>query len=103
MDDPGAGKAGAICEVGGVYCCSKPLLSMLVQATELTKQALSPASPQVSKAWRDVAAVQQAASSLCACFVQDMVVNVNVLESYMWSQGLGGKSECVHVCANSNT
>lgn len=90
--------------LGGVYCCSKPLLSMLAQAAKLTKQALGPTSAQVSKAWRDVAPVQQACTaSLHACFFQHLAVNVSALESCVWSQGLDGKSERVHACANSNT
>ena len=76
---------------------------MLVQTAKLIKQGLGPSSPQVSNAWRDVAPVQQAAPSLHACFFQHLAVNVSALESCAWSQGLGGKSECVHVRANSST
>lgn len=50
-----------------------------------------------------MAPVQQAASSLWESFFQDLVVNVSALGSCVWSQGLSGKSERVHVWANSNT
>lgn len=82
----------------GVRCCTKPLRSVRVPAAQLTEQALGPASPQVSKAWRDVVPVHQ---TFLRVFFQDLVVNVSTLESCVWSQGLGGKRVSVYMCVQT--
>lgn len=66
MDDAGAGKAGAISEVGGLCCSSKPLLSMLALAAKLSKWGPWPHFTQVSRAWRDMA---PGSTKLCCMFV----------------------------------
>lgn len=72
---------------------------MLALAAKLNKEALgltSLRSVEHGGTWL------QGAPSFAACLFQHLAVNVSALESCVWSQGLSRKSECVHVCTNSD-
>lgn len=100
--DPGGRKAGASCEVGGIYCSLKPLLSLQGHAAPFTARALGPAAPQRGGEGEERGSSAAGCSEPPCTFFQHLAVNVSAPASCVWSQGLEGKSEWAHVCVSSD-